>query len=466
MMNKSRVILGLVPKGNKPVWSPTGGGSRLVLAATGGGKTTCVAIPTILSLIEDRTRALIINDVKSGEIASQIGDMCIRHGRKFAVIDDSLVLGADYPLRIRVNPIGNIIAAFQSGSPNLVFEIENVAHTLIDEPKDDPKNFYFRYVPRNIIECALLALLRHSKSLATPGGLSAFLADTKSWRGFIDQAADGDDPVLRQRAGQIRELRDKDPEHYSQHMLAASSALGSFQIGSPLHEAGRRAEVSHEELIRDHWIVCIVQNQNVAARLGTYFGLHILSFMAAQMNGEAGAADYILDEFCNAPLREALNRVTVMRGYGGRFHFVAQSRADVERRYGVKEAAMLAENCTSKQYLKFSSFEEAERVSKAMGEVISITDSLSMSSNPVSLGMSLGYQMGRERTFSAEELMRLSEDEQILHIAGIGWVHCRKIRQNQIAPYCFELADNPLEGGRLTPDPKIDLSPRRGRKAS
>ncbi|MBU2527615.1 MAG: type IV secretory system conjugative DNA transfer family protein [Bacteroidetes bacterium] len=466
MMNKFRVILGLASKGNTPVWSPTSGGSRLVLAATGGGKTTCVAIPTILSLIEDRTRAMMIIDAKNGEIASQIGPTIIKSGRRFAVLDDTRELGPDYPYRIRVNPFGNVIAAYESGSPNLVFEIENVAHTLIDEPNDDPKNFYFRQVPRQIIECALLALLRHSKSLATPGGLSAFLADTRSWRGFIDRAAEGDDPVLRQRAGQIRELRDKDPEHYSQHMLAALSALGSFQIGSPLHEAGRNAELTHEEVIRDHWVVCIVQNQNVAARLGTYFGLHILSFMAAQMNGAAGAADYILDEFCNAPLREALNRVTVMRGYGGRFHFIGQSFADVERRYGLKEAAMLAENCTTKQYLKFSSFEESERVSKAMGEVISITDSLSMSSNPVSLGMSLGYQMGRERTFTAEELMRLSEDEQILHIAGIGWIHCRKIRQNQIAPYCFELAGNPLEGGKLTPDPKIDLSPRQGRKAS
>jgi type IV secretion system protein VirD4 len=36
-------------------------------------------------------------------------------------------------------------------------------------------------------------------------------------------------------------------------------------------------------------------------------------------------------------------------------------------------------------------------------------------------------------------------------------VHCRKIRQNEIAPYCFDLADNPLEGGRLTPNPKVTL---------
>ena len=53
--------------------------------------------------------------------------------------------------------------------------------------------------------------------------------------------------------------------------------------------------------------------------------------------------------------------------------------------------------------------------------------------------------------------MRLPVDEQILHVADVGFIHCRKIRQNEIAPYCFDLADNPLEGGRLPPNPKVTL---------
>jgi type IV secretion system protein VirD4 len=57
--------------------------------------------------------------------------------------------------------------------------------------------------------------------------------------------------------------------------------------------------------------------------------------------------------------------------------------------------------------------------------------------------------------------MRLPLDEQIIHVKDIGFIHCRKLGQNQIAPFCHELADNPLEGGQLSPDPKVSLPVRR-----
>lgn len=59
--------------------------------------------------------------------------------------------------------------------------------------------------------------------------------------------------------------------------------------------------------------------------------------------------------------------------------------------------------------------------------------------------------------FSPDELMRLPEDEQIIHVKNVGFIHCKKIRLNEIAPYCYDLAPNPLEGGILRPDPKIKL---------
>lgn len=53
--------------------------------------------------------------------------------------------------------------------------------------------------------------------------------------------------------------------------------------------------------------------------------------------------------------------------------------------------------------------------------------------------------------------MRLPADEQTLHLVDVGFIHCKKFRQNQAAPYCYDLADNPLEGGRLGPDPIVTL---------
>lgn len=457
---KVRRLLGRTIRTDAAIFEPNASASSLVLGATGGGKTTCVSIPAIMSMLSDTTRALNINDVKDGEIAWQVASMCRKYGRKFGVIDDSYVLGADYPYRISINPFGGIVSAYKSRNPDLQFIIDNAVHTLIDEPVGDAKNKFFRDGPRGFLTFGIRALLERQAELATPGALASLIADRQMWNAVVDQEAEDGSPLMQMLAGQIKELRELDPEHYSQHMLAAQTSLSSFQLGSPLHEAGRAEEITHEELIRDGWVVCIVQSQRNAARLGAYYGLHILSFMAAQMSGNVGKADYILDEFCAAPLKPVIRQLTTIRAYGGRFILIAQSRADIQNQYGEKETAMLEENCTVKQYLKFSNFEEAERLSRAIGEVDNLQQSLGFSSDKPEF--SGNFSTGRERLFSAEELMRLPPGEQILHIAGVGFVHCQKVSQQHIAPYCFDLDVNPLEGGILAPDPKVTLPTPRG----
>ena len=62
-----RRILGLGFDG-KPIYAPKEAHS-LLLAAAGGGKTTCGAVPWIQSLLADDSRALVIADSKEGEIA-------------------------------------------------------------------------------------------------------------------------------------------------------------------------------------------------------------------------------------------------------------------------------------------------------------------------------------------------------------------------------------------------------------
>ena len=73
-------------------------------------------------------------------------------------------------------------------------------------------------------------------------------------------------------------------------------------------------------------------------------------------------------------------------------------------------------------------------------------------------GRNSNYSTSQGRVLTADELMRLPPDEQILQVDGVGFIHCRKFYQNQFAPYCFELAPNPLEGGRLPPDPRVVIA--------
>lgn len=458
MSGPARRILGLTFD-NRPIFEPHANASSIVYAAMGGGKTTCVALPAVQSMLHDGELALFINDVKNGEIAAQIGEMCIRRGRKFGVIDPFTVLGADYPYRIDLNPFGAAIGATEEERP---LHLESIAHALIDEPEGDARNFYWRESPREFITLAAGILIDHQPRLATPGGLHAFLANPVSWNAALSIEANDEKSPHRDAARQMLDLKSTNPEHYSQHLRAAVSALKIFAAG-PLSREGTAPDLTHEELIRDHWIVCFVNPVRYADRLGAYFAQHFLALMTAQLNGRMGRSCFILDEYCNAPLREAVNRVTVFRAFGLKCLYITQSRQDSVRKYGERETAILEENCTIKQWLKFSNFEEAERVSRAMGEAQSVMRSLGLSSDGHAITGNLSY--GKEAIFSPYELMSLPGDEQIIHAGDIGFIHCRKIAQNQIAPTCHELAQNPLEGGRLPSDPIVDMDAVLGRKA-
>ncbi|MBN8520826.1 MAG: type IV secretory system conjugative DNA transfer family protein [Alphaproteobacteria bacterium] len=454
-MSARKRILGLTIPDGRPIFEPTANASSLVLAAMGGGKTTCVAIPTIMSLLADRTQAMFINDTKSGEIAHQIAELARMHGRKFAVIDDFGVMGADYPYRIDVNPFSAAVSVASDNPGELPLAAEGIAHTLISEPGDDAKNLYWRESPRELLGLLLKLLLTRHARLATPGALQSFVADTEFLSRVLADEADDPDSTLKSEAASWLSFRAENPEHFYQHHRAALSSLKSFASGA-LASAGRQPDMTHAELIRDGWIVCFVSPVQHAERLGAYVALHVLSLLHAQLAGPVGRVCLVLDEFCNSPLKEAVSRITIFRAYGVKAVYITQSRQDIVRKYGEKETAILEENASVKQWLKFSNFEEAERVSKAMGEKLHVSRGLGLNSDQPGFSGNLG--IGRERLFSAHELLNLPDDEQIIHIAGLGFIHAKKVRQNQIAPYCFDLGDNPLEGGRLPPDPKVFLS--------
>ena len=144
---------------------------------------------------------------------------------------------------------------------------------------------------------------------------------------------------------------------------------------------------------------------------------------------------------------------------------IAQSRSEIQRKYGEKETSTIEENAVLKQWFGFSSFEEAERVSRAMGEAQNVSHTMGVSSDRPEF--SGNFQTGKERLFTPDELMQLPPDEQIIHIKDVGFIHAKKIRQNEIAPYCHDIADNPLEGGALAPDPKTALpAPKMRRQKS
>ncbi|MBB4305124.1 type IV secretion system protein VirD4 [Rhodobium orientis] len=449
-----RRIIGL-SHDSQPIYAPKHAHS-LLLSAAGGGKTTCGAVPWLQSLIADHARAIVIADSKEGEIAAQCAGMCVKHGRKVAIVDDFGVLGLDNPHRISLNRFGAVIASHVKENGELIFSTENATQALIEEPPRDQRNAYWRDCPRSLIEFALSTLLVRNPRLATPGGVWSLLSDPEMLLAMARIEAEEGDEALQALARDVIGMGANE-EHFPQHRTAALKSVRIYGAGSALHTVGVAATHSHERLLREKFVIFLAGPVRHMERLGADYALQLQSFVEVVLSGNAPPVSFILDEFTNAPLKALISQLTTMRGYGGTCHLIAQSRSEIERKYGDKETATIDENAVIKQWFGFSSIKEAEHVSRAMGEALAVSRSIGVNSDRDAFSGTIN--ISKERLFTPDELMRLPTDEQIIHVKDVGWIHAKKIGQHQIAPYCFDLQRNPLEGGILPADPKITLDP-------
>lgn len=445
-------LIGLTMETGAPIWAPKG--HSLLLSANGGGKSTCGAMPWLFSYAASESdKAVLYLDSKNGEAALQAADMLARLGRKVAIIDDMGVLPEDCPHRVSLNPFGSAVAAARYKPKGLIYGIDNITHALIPEPAEqDERNAYFRWWPRNLNEFGLRTLLKRSTALAVPGALWALLSDPPKLRKFAAIEAEEGDPALKALATNLLEMSGH--EHWPQHLEAAQRSVRLFSEGAYLHNTGAEAATTHADLIKDGAVIFLVGPQAYINRLGPYYALHIMAFIDA-LYGGAGSLRVIADEFTNAPLKSLVEALTTLRAFGCEVHMIAQSRSEIERKFGRLEVQTIEENAIVKQWFGFSSFDEAERVSKAIGEEHAVMRSLGADTESQRLQTNLN--LGRQPQLSAAELMSMPPNVQLNHIKGVGFFRSYKIGQQNITPYCHMLAPNPLEGGLLAPEPRITL---------
>ena len=135
---------------------------------------------------------------------------------------------------------------------------------------------------------------------------------------------------------------------------------------------------------------------------------------------------------------------------------ISQSPSEVIRKFGEYEAQTAEDNSITKQWLGFSNFREAEKISKAMGEEHAVASGLSGDSDGLKSQSSLS--LIKQPHLTPAQLMAMPKEHCLVHIKGVGFLVLNTVSQENIAPYCDLLTENPLEGGRLPPDPKITLA--------
>lgn len=451
-------LLGLTLDGNHPIWAPKG--HSLLLSAAGGGKTSCGSMVWLFSYAASEPhKAVLVLDSKNAEHAVQAADMLARLGRKVAIIDETGELPVDCPHRVSLNPLGPAIWARQHAPGTLLYAIDTINHALIAEPAEsDDRNLYFRAWPRKLNSFALRTLLKRNTALAVPGAVWALLSDPAKLRKFAAIESEEGDDALKALALNILEMAGH--EHWPQHLEAAQRSVELFSAGASLHNAGIGATKTHADLIAEGAIIFLVGNQAYVNRLGAFYATHILAFCDALYHG-AGPLRIIADEFTNAPLKSLVESLTTLRAFGCEVHMIGQSRSEIERKFGRLAVQTIEENAIVKQWLGFSSFDEAERASKAMGEELALSSNLGADTE--SLRLSTNLQFTKQRQLSTSELMAMPRNQQLIHFKGVGFTLAWTIGQQNIAPFCHLVAPNRLEGGKLPPEPKITLAtPDRG----
>ncbi len=428
--------------------------SRLVLGSTGAAKTTSVVMPTIQALMANTSLTVFVNDPKDGECFSQILPVAKRYARRVGCMDDMGHFGWDNPDRLILNPFGAIVSAAKHDSGTLLFTIETATHCFIPEVNDGGRNFHFRFNPRLLAHLGILILVEFMPNDVRPGMLYEMMANPDTWRSARENAAIDGSADLKARARLSLDMEENDPDGYYKHMTAALMALQLYAPGSSLNSAGVGETHTHEELCRNGWLVHMVLPQRYAERVGTHFALHQFCMLQAQFSGRGGRVINIVDELCNSPQKDTVKKVTIQRSYRTSSLYIAQTFVDIENQYGEKEAAILRDNCPVVQYLSFSDA-DAEKVSKAMGDEISVSQSLNV--NPERLEISGSISTGQQPVMTATELKNLDPTHQIIHLRGYGWLVCQKLFQNQIIPTAHYLGKNPLEGDPMPVDPKVEF---------
>ena len=449
---KGQRLIGLTLDTNEPIWSPKG--HAQLASAAGGGKSTSGAMVWLQCLIASEPhKAVLVFDCKGAELAHQALPMLKAIGRTAYLIDDFDTCPELAEFRVTLNAFGSTAAAYARSPKQVIYANETITGALIEEPNDDAKNRYWRDDPRGKITFANNLMLKRDPSLATPGAAASLLADPDMLHGFASIEVEEDEGFLKAQARAY--LASEPHEHHAQHMTEANRALRHFAPGTLLHDAGRGAVKSHADLIKEGAVIFLTGPMAYMNQLGSYFSLHINCFLDALYFG-AGPLRIIGDEFTNIPLKSLVESITTLRAYKCEVYLIYQSRSEVVRRFGKLEAETLEENCIVKQWFGgFSNFEEAERISRSMGDEHAVASSLSGESGGLKTNTNLS--LIKQRRMSAAELTTMPRDQQLVHMKGIGFFVCRTIAQNQIAPYCDLLAPNPLEGGKLPSDTKITL---------
>ena len=268
------------------------------------------------------------------------------------------------------------------------------------------------------------------------------------------------DPIvndMRRKAASILEIISEKPEYFPQFLKVPLDGLKCFEESGNLGSMGEFAAARLSDLrTKPDMVVGLMTPLHLLDHYKKFISLATYAvFSSVMVHRDGIPIRFVLDEFVALKIPSFDTKLNTLRGLGCSVELYIQNKSGVIKNYDQHTTDQIYANCDIKQFSGLS-HKEAKDVSDMLGKKTVRVESASIKGqfyNDVSSNVS----DKDVPIMSAQDIMSMPKDEQLILISGLPPIKAKKIPYWDVDGLKQLVADNPLEGPSPETKPKAGL---------
>lgn len=449
-----------------PVFAPPRTPFALIEMPPGVGKTVNYVIGSILHQAR-LGKSLFIPDVKC-ELAPMLVGALRDMGIEVWCLNPAgahKTLCGDTPLNLYQGVVDAAHApdAFRQDAIKMAFDLAELH--LPEHRSGESGNVYFRNGSRRCIAIAILSQALSDPARCTPSDVFALLGDPASFQKrllFLRHelprllAADLIAEFLRTESGGLLRLFKDNPENASSFLEGATQRLLTFNQGGRMAGYGRAASHTIADMRQRQIVAFVMAPLSHARDFAPVVSLLTHSLLEAAKRHPAGHPIHIVgEEALNFRFADLASDMETMRGLKISADLYIQSFDGLVRKYGREAASAIESYCDIKIYAGLNSLARARHVSDMLAESTIRRQDYSYRAEATDINVS-SRELGR-RLMTPDDILAMDRDKAWVFVRGLRPLCLSMVDYGRISPWRDEVADNPLEGTRLSGSPAFAI---------
>lgn len=422
----------------------------LLVAPTRAGKTVAGILPQ-LGL---NPGSAIITDIK-GELAElTTGYRAQRFGHGIVTLNLPDRLGLE---RAEYNVCQIVLDSLETRPQDAFGDAKAIAGQLNPSPPGGWRDPYWPGGTEKVITFAILALAVLAPERCHLPEVFVVVSDPALFQTLCEALQDSDvlGGDLATLARSLLGTLTKTPKEFQSFANGAAQALVPYSASGRLGQISKACSFRFHDAKRGRVSIYIGADMSRPDEIKKGPGLWNWAAMTEiQREGSSAPVTMFVDEAYQYKIQNLPAILMGATGYGLKCQLVFQSLASIEEVYGRNGASAILAQCALQQYFGINDWQDAERISKALGQRTEAVASFGMT------GAIDERQSAHGRALlTAEEIRRLPADAQLVFTSGNRQAILRKIGYHEIEPLRSRFAANSLYGSaRWSGTRKVSIS--------